>query len=1033
MPLADRPESAGTAVGYDDLVPACLEDQQVAALAEGSAPAADRAHWLGHTEGCQRCREVVAAAIRAHRDRSGGGRPLANGTGGAPTELARRSLGETEPARPAALRAQLGAGDAIGRYRITRVLGAGGMGVVYEARDPELDRLLAIKLLRDGASGADTGLTARLVREAKALAALAHPNVVAIHDVGEHAGCPFLAMEYIRGTTLREWLPAEPRTWREIARMFEQIARGLAAAHAAGLVHRDVKPDNVMVGIDGRARVTDFGLVRPTRSEDEPRGDGTAPGPVHLTQTGAVMGTPAYMSPEQHVGEPGDARSDQFSFCVALYEAVYGKRPFAGNSWAELATAVIDGRAEPPPSGVRAPRWLRRLIDRGLARERADRHPDMAMIADQLAAGVARRRSLVIAGIAGIAIVAAVTVFAVAALDRGASGPNCGGAEAYLHGVWDEPRKIELAHSMLGTQRPYAHNAFASASEALDRYTTAWTTMRTDACRATHERGEQSQALLDLRMACLDRRLGELGALVDQLRTGGAETIDKAVQAVEALTSVASCADVAALTAIVALPADPSLRARVAAARTTLATVKALSDTGRYPKGLEAIAPLVASSAAIGYAPLDGEVHYRLGVLQEHTGDITRAIESFQHSAVQAEAGHDDPTKAQALIAAARVMGTDRSGYAEADHLLAQARATVTRIGGDAELESRIENALALIRISQTDYSGSLEHSKAALELARKAYGADDYRTAREQLNVADALEKLARYDEATNAARGANIILVRALGAEHPVVLHSRGTIGDLLFDRARYDDALREYTAELDGLRRVYGGANPQEIPARDGIGQVAEAKHDYAAALAAYQAELALVVERSGVDHVEAARVTLNIGNALFGLERYREAVEHYNRAKAIAEKAIGHENPIVAGALNGIAAAAIAQHDARNALPLLREELRMYKALEGEDHRDVAMALDAIGHAELELHRDRDAIAPLEDSLRIFTAAAGEGHPDTVTTRMRLGTALWQSGADRTRGRALLVQARDQFHNLGERVNERALDTWLREHR
>ncbi len=275
----------------------------------------------------------------------------------------------TEPAEGTARAAvALRSGDALGRYRVLEELGSGGAGVVVAAHDPELDCRVAIKVLRSPVN------EHRLTREARALAKLAHPNVVAVYDVGSFEGRPFVAMELVHGITLRRWIEERARPWREALDVLSSAGRGLAAAHAAGLVHRDFKPDNVMLGDDGRVRVLDFGLVGAPRSGEIALDDGTSP---RATETGALLGTPAYMAPEQFRAEEVDARTDQWSYCATLWEAVYGERPFRGATLRELSRAVVGGALTEPPRDRVVPGWLRRALTRGLAVDRAARHPSM--------------------------------------------------------------------------------------------------------------------------------------------------------------------------------------------------------------------------------------------------------------------------------------------------------------------------------------------------------------------------------------------------------------------------------------------------------------------------------------------------------------------------------------------------------------------------------------------------------------------------------------------------------------------------------
>ncbi len=272
----------------------------------------------------------------------------------------------------------------IDRYRVLRCVGQGGMGIVYAARDERLNRTVAIKLLRPELSR--TGRS-NLAAEAQSLARLAHPNVVAVFDVGEHDGQVFVAMEYVEGQSLRRWL-ATPRSLAAILDVYLAAGEGLAAAHEAGLVHRDFKPDNVLVGNDGRPRILDFGLARAPDHEGLGAPPSFAadaePTATSVSRYGVLLGTPAYMAPEQHLGERADARSDQFGFCVALYQAVYRALPFASEDLRALSLAIVTGRHTPPPRVAGVPEGLRRLILRGLSVNPDDRYPDMTALLAEL-------------------------------------------------------------------------------------------------------------------------------------------------------------------------------------------------------------------------------------------------------------------------------------------------------------------------------------------------------------------------------------------------------------------------------------------------------------------------------------------------------------------------------------------------------------------------------------------------------------------------------------------------------------------------
>ncbi|MFT3707721.1 MAG: pilus assembly protein N-terminal domain-containing protein [Archangium sp.] len=329
-------------------------DDRLSALAAGTLSSTEVEAIEKHLDGCPTCRQLVAV--------------VSNGS--APTS--KHEFGV------------LRAGERLGRYEIERLIGAGGMGLLYVARDPQLNRRVALKLMRP--AFAAEGGSVRLRREAQSMATLAHPNVVNVFDIGETDGRVFMAMELLEGGTLRDWMK-EPHSWKELVAIFCDAGEGLAAAHAAGVVHRDFKPENVLIGKDGRPRVGDFGLARPeiVAEEELPRALALAPqhAAMRVTHTGTILGTPAYMSPEQLKGKPADARSDQYGFCVCLYEALAGHRPFPADTLEELRARVEGGMPPPPRDGL-IPAHVWAAIARGLNPRPEERFPDMHALLQML-------------------------------------------------------------------------------------------------------------------------------------------------------------------------------------------------------------------------------------------------------------------------------------------------------------------------------------------------------------------------------------------------------------------------------------------------------------------------------------------------------------------------------------------------------------------------------------------------------------------------------------------------------------------------
>jgi eukaryotic-like serine/threonine-protein kinase len=383
-----------------DVRDACFGEDTVLEIARGGLDAEHHVLAQEHIAVCDDCRRLVAMEVAAASEAEGID----------PDSV--WSIAKKEALAPSSL-------VRVGRYTLLARIGAGGSGVIFRARDPQLRRDVALKLVRTETTGNDPAAARRLLREAQAMARLAHPNVVAVHDAGIHQGQVFLAMELVEGQTLRQWSKTR-RSQREVLDMFVAAGRGLEAAHGAGLVHRDFKPSNVLVGHDGRPRVTDFGLARSVSrdasfaltaiSGDVPLADGTE----SVTLAGMLVGTPSYMAPEQFLGQPTDARTDQFGFCVALYEAVHGQRPFAGSTLQEIAFEVTGGNVRVPPTGG-VPASVAAAIARGLRVSPDERFPSMSELLAALSEEPgetkrpAKRRgpALVLAGATTLGVLAA--------------------------------------------------------------------------------------------------------------------------------------------------------------------------------------------------------------------------------------------------------------------------------------------------------------------------------------------------------------------------------------------------------------------------------------------------------------------------------------------------------------------------------------------------------------------------------------------------------------------------------------------------
>jgi tetratricopeptide (TPR) repeat protein len=790
----------------------------------GELDASERARFEAHLPSCADCARTVAGSLGGPPEAA----PSADDAPGPPGTFPR--------------------GATVGRYIILSLLGRGGMGEVYSAYDPRLDRKVALKLLRETPGDASSRATQeRLLREAQSTARLSHRNVVVVYDTGtieNPAGGArvYLAMELVDGQTLAAYLAERRRSWREVRELFLAAAEGLQAAHDAGLVHRDFKPQNVMVGRDGTVRVMDFGLAGDGTeggADDLPAIDLTSPTPpssqtVALTHTGVFLGTPLYMAPEQFLGRKTDARTDQFSFCIAMYEALCGERPFASGSLGELVQAVSTGQVREAPKGSSVPVFLRRLFLRGLHPEPDSRFASMRELTAALRADPLRyRRSVAIAAAAVVALVVTGTG-AQRALTRGQR--MCRGGAEKLQGIWElkegGPRRTSVQRAFLGSGSPIAEDTWVRVARLLDDYVRRWTAVYTDTCEATHVRGDQSAEVLDLRMTCLDGERRALRALTNVFSNAEARTIVQGVDAVRALPAIERCTDVAALREVVSPPTDPTARLRIAAVETRLAETKALTDTGQWSRAYAAITPLVEEARSLRYEPLLAGALAAQGWLALQLGHwsagqrmyeeavrvslATRRDDVAAEAATQMVAGLGSHTLDESLyweaLAAALVRrlgpghgriwawfhhnrgvalckrGEFREGDKEISIALALKRATLP--AGDPDIAISLTD-LGYLHAQMGDGEAALAATQEALDIDRNAYGSQSPILCRSLTNRGVAFRVLHRYQEAENDLRSSVSLATALAGPDNVRVSESLTDLGETLVEERKFREA--------------------------------------------------------------------------------------------------------------------------------------------------------------------------------------------------------------------------------------------------
>ncbi len=916
------------------------------------------------------------------------------------------TIADAVPNTPSMLYVMAGAPPrSIGRFTIVRELGAGSMGTVYVAYDDELDRRVAIKVIHTGKDGgsqmsaktrakakAKAALVeARVRREAMALARLSHPNVVQIYEVGEAPAVGldgsvdperspiYLAMEYVEGITLRTWLEEAKREgrddWRSAVGVLSQAGQGLAAAHRAGLIHRDFKPDNVILGDDGRVRVLDFGLARPHVSDDEALDVGearqptTVPGEAQakdivgrlaeaprysesgtaLTRTGMLIGTPRYMSPEQLFRQAADARSDIFSFALVLYEALYHQYPFPAKDVRGIILRVSGGEVEPPPRSTKVPAWIHRVLLRGLQIEADDRFASMDefLLALRRDPTQARRQ----------AVGTALTTFLIggAALAWNLQAPPesaCADAHGALVGIWDEERGEALRERFVATEAPYAEAAAERSREALDDYAERWATLRRETCEA-HAGGLASDTRFDRQIACLNRRLRGLDALASVLIDGDGEALSHADEMVSALGALELCVDADSHPGDFAPPDDPEQAADVEAIRGSLERVRTLDLAGHYTTAANDAMVLLSAAEATGYEPVSAEVRYWNGLLQGRVGDLEQAEATLSRTLAQSFAlGHQELAADTSLALLAVI--DDAGRYDEALRWAPYAEALLQRAHPSAERRTTLQVAIAKVELHHGDYQAATERLEQTL----------DQRSAE--------------------------------LSPDHPDVVPIYAALAKVHQERHELDQALPLLRRALGILEDNLGPEHPRCATILDDLGGVLGMQGDYAEAELNLRRALDLRERALGPDHLLVGETLNNLGLVLSNLRRTEEAEGTFLRAIAVIEGAAGREHPSLGYPLNGLAVMHLESDRCAEAIPLLERALEINRRALQPDHKALAFPILNIAACNAMLGRHEASAEGYAQGLELLVAITGDNNGNIARIHRDLGGELLALG-------------------------------------
>jgi eukaryotic-like serine/threonine-protein kinase len=937
----------------------------------------------------------------------------------------------------------------IGRFEVLERLGAGAMGEVYRAEDPQLQREVAVKVLRKnlGSSASD-----RMLVEGRALARLDHPNVVPVYDIGFVGEQVFVAMGYVRGQTLRQWIRPEsgPRSVEDTLVVFRAAAEGLAHAHAHGIVHRDFKPDNVLVSDDGMVRVADFGLAAPAKGPVgavAERSVETAPqrGEItldlsrsRLTDDGEIVGTPAYMAPEQLAAKPAEPQTDQFAFCIALWEALYGVRPFSGQSLPELVATVLAGDHPPPParalSGERVPRRVRRALVRGLRPVPGRRWPDMQSLGRALSPRSTRARVAVGAGLGGAALTsAAVLGFAWLGPSDPDAGEQCREATRRAEAEWKDQHRPAVARGFDAVDRPFARDTAHRTLATLDEWMERWRQAHESACAATYDREEQTAVALELRRACLGRKLTDTLALARILASEIDETVlARTDVALRQLPDPQACADVASL----AFAAQRSRRASPEDAERVEDQIghgQGLGELGKYDDAIATLTRARDDARALDDPGLVAAASLQLGRFENSAGryaeaeaDLRAALESAADVGavdVEARAWHHLLTtitaqgkyeRAEGIVAAGEV-ALRKTTDPRARAAFANARAALYLETGRArEAEASVRDALAMLE-------------EAGLE--------DDYPYASYLNTLSAAISDQGRHDEAVATYQRTIEVFARNLAPDHPLVAAPLSNLGLQHQLAGDLEAALRNYERALQLWTGAYGHDHPNVATAHDNIGVIAQYRGQSAEAKLSFERSLEIRSQTLGPRHIAVAHSHNNLGWVAFSTGAVEDARDHWEHARSILVENTGPDSFSLIDVDFNLASLATSVGEHETALAILLRTAEIIERAGSSGHPSHARTLVGIANAYRQLGRCTEAEVPLMRAYELMREGAGlenlEGAHLMAAHAGCLSAAGSHAEAERTLARAASILQTQQvsLDLLGRVQSERAQELWV----
>jgi tetratricopeptide (TPR) repeat protein len=917
---------------------ACPSDDVLGAHVEHALDDHEASRVVSHLDTCDACRSIVIAAVRDNGVRFARGTP---------------SLFTPMPV-PGHARSLVG--TRLGRYELRSLLGAGGMGQVYAAYDAELDREIAVKVLHPELARQASVLADRLVRESRLMAKVEHPSVITVYDVGRtDDDAVFIAMELVRGETLGVYLARTKPAWRDILALFERAGAGLAAAHAAGIVHRDFKPDNVLVERDARKIVvTDFGIAmdaiayaaepaptpRAVAVGTPPKGTGSPDSSLagriaRLTAIGAAIGTPAYMAPEQlDASDDVDARADVFAFCVSLWEALFGERPFRGKTISELR-AALTSRPRAPRTDV--PSRVIRALEKGLAIAPADRWPDMTALLRELASIRGARRRTLIAATAGVTVAIAGTAIT--------------GALLLASGSDRDPCLASLP--AIPTTLPIDDVAKARLASAMS----AWRVTHASSCNAERD-PVQPPAIT----TCLHARKTEITAFLEEVQRVGA----KASPMARTMLDPYRCAVPRSGLLVARVPTDPAQRPAVADLRYAGFEIERARDRADFTTAIPAAKKLVADAASNPWPVMRGEVLYLLGTTQAMGGDNKVAMETLREAAAAAERAHDDYTATNSWIQLIQSVTFDEGDPVRALEYATYADAALDRLGRPANIEVMFlyYKGTAMTESGAANATNAEPLFRRAVELAERS--APQYLD-RALMGLAYFYEGQGKFADAITVYERAMRHVVPTDAALH--VYHERLAINHAFLGHAEPAETHARKGVEL--AEKVLGEDNADRAIAHTALAQVLQQIGKLREALAEARIGRVALGKILGERNMRYGEMLALEASILLELEEYKEGLPIAERACEIIAFGTSDVSSNHADCLSTKATLLASLDRFDEAERTIATALEVLRATDGPTSARTANAYLLRGELRAYAKQTRDAITDLEMAVSIFS--------------------------------------------------------------